>query len=430
MEKFTRTDENITENYILVGISADTDENRSLDELEALLDTAGAKAVCKVTQRLDYPDPATYVGSGKAHEIKSLVYLHDATGVICDDELSPAQIRNLTDILEVKVIDRTILILDIFASHATTNEGKIQVEMAQQKYRLSHLHGLGKELSRQGGGIGTRGPGETKLESDRRRIQKRISILSGSIARMKKVRETNRKKRQNEGIPVVAVIGYTNAGKSTLLNRLTGAGVLAEDMLFATLDPTTRICRLSSGQNILMTDTVGFINKLPHNLIDAFRSTLEEVRYADILLHVVDVSDPDAEAHMKTVYETLDELNAANKPVITLLNKIDKLNDNSREASRFIKDIKAGHTLCVSAFTGEGAIDVLDEIEKVLREDRIFVQMSFSYSKTGDVEALRRNANIVSEDYRESDILIEAYIPRAYLGKYDKNIISDGKNLL
>ena len=426
----TLTDENIKEKYILVGISPDTQENRSLDELEALLDTAGAKAVCKITQRLDYPDPATYVGSGKAHEIKSLIYLHDATGVICDDELTPAQIRNLTDILEVKVIDRTILILDIFASHATTNEGKIQVEMAQQKYRLSHLHGLGKELSRQGGGIGTRGPGETRLESDRRRIQKRISILSGSIAQMKKVRETNRKKRQNEGIPVVAVIGYTNAGKSTLLNRLTGAGVLAEDMLFATLDPTTRVCRLSSGQNILLTDTVGFINKLPHNLIDAFKSTLEEVKFADILLHVVDVSDPDVEAHMKTVYETLDELKVVNKPVITALNKIDKLDPEIKDSSRFIKDIKAGHTLVASAFTGEGIKEVLDEIEKVLREDQIHVQMSFSYSQGGDVEALRRSSNIIIEDYRESDIFIEAYIPRAYVGKYDKNIITVDENLL
>lgn len=426
----TLTDENIKEKYILVGISPDTQENRSLDELEALLDTAGAKAVCKVTQRLDYPDPATYVGSGKAHEIKSLIYLHDATGVICDDELTPAQIRNLTDILEVKVIDRTILILDIFASHATTNEGKIQVEMAQQKYRLSHLHGLGKELSRQGGGIGTRGPGETRLESDRRRIQKRISILSGSIAQMKKVRETNRKKRQNEGIPVVAVIGYTNAGKSTLLNRLTGAGVLAEDMLFATLDPTTRVCRLPSGQNILLTDTVGFINKLPHNLIDAFKSTLEEVKFADILLHVVDVSDPDVEAHMKTVYETLDELKVVNKPVITVLNKIDKLDPEIKDSSRFIKDIKAGHTLVASAFTGEGIKEVLDEIEKVLREDQIHVQMSFSYSQGGDVEALRRSSNIIIEDYRESDIFIEAYIPRAYVGKYDKNIITVDENLL
>ena len=426
----TLTDENIKEKYILVGISPDTQENRSLDELEALLDTAGAKAVCKITQRLDYPDPATYVGSGKAYEIKSLIYLHDATGVICDDELTPAQIRNLTDILEVKVIDRTILILDIFASHATTNEGKIQVEMAQQKYRLSHLHGLGKELSRQGGGIGTRGPGETRLETDRRRIQKRISILSGSIAQMKKVRETNRKKRQNEGIPVVAVIGYTNAGKSTLLNRLTGAGVLAEDMLFATLDPTTRVCRLSSGQNILLTDTVGFINKLPHNLIDAFKSTLEEVKFADILLHVVDVSDPDVEAHMKTVYETLDELKVVNKPVITVLNKIDKLDPEIKDSSRFIKDIKAGHTLVASAFTGEGIKEVLDEIEKVLREDQIHVQMSFSYSQGGDVEALRRSSNIIIEDYRESDIFIEAYIPRAYVGKYDKNIITVDENLL
>ena len=420
------------ERYILVSVYAD-DEDRAealINELAFLTETAGGKAVCKVMQHLEHPNPATYIGKGKAEEISLLLDEFNADGIICDDELTAVQIRNLSDILKVKVIDRTILILDIFASHATTNEGKIQVEMAQQKYRLSHLHGLGKELSRQGGGIGTRGPGETRLESDRRRIQKRISILSGSIAQMKNVRETNRKKRQNEGIPVVAVIGYTNAGKSTLLNRLTGAGVLAEDMLFATLDPTTRICRLASGQNILLTDTVGFINKLPHNLIDAFKSTLEEVKFADILLHVVDVSDPDAEAHMKTVYETLDELKVKNKPVITVLNKIDRLNEDSKDASRFTKDTNAGHTYVASAFTGEGIEEVLSGIEKVLREDQIRAEMSFSYSQGGDVETLRRTANIIREDYRESDIFIEAYIPRAYVGKYNKNIITVDKNLL
>jgi GTP-binding protein HflX len=414
--------ENIIEKYILVGVNSRVEES-SLDELAALLDTAGAEAVDRVVQNLEFPDPATYVGSGKAEEIKNLIYLHDATGVICDDELSPSQIRNLTDILKVKVIDRTILILDIFAAHATTNEGKIQVEMAQQKYRLSHLHGIGRELSRQGGGIGTRGPGETRLETDRRKIQKRISILNGSIVRMKKVRETNRKKRQNEGIPVVAVIGYTNAGKSTLLNKLTGAGVLAEDKLFATLDPTTRVCRLNDGQNVLLTDTVGFINKLPHNLVDAFRSTLEEASYADVLIHVVDVSDPEAESHIKTVYRTLSELGAGNKPIITVLNKIDKLDAEGKDSAGFIKDSSARHTVSLSALSGEGTGTLLDMIEEILREDRKLLELSFKYSETSELEALRRNANIVHEEYRDGDIYVKVYVPASMADKYsDKKV--------
>ncbi len=416
-------EEEIKESYILVAVSDSTEDNRSLDELEALLETAGACCVCKVSQHLNNPDPATYVGSGKAYEIKDLVHMLNATGVVCDDELSPAQIRNLTDIIGVKVIDRTILILDIFAVHASTNEGKIQVEMAQQKYRLSHLHGIGKELSRQGGGIGTRGPGETRLESDRRRIQKRISMLSSSIDQMKKVRETNRKKRKDEGIPVVAVIGYTNAGKSTLLNRLTGANVLAQDMLFATLDPTTRICRLLSGQKVLLTDTVGFINKLPHNLIDAFRSTLEEVKYADILMHVVDMSDPEIDLHMNIVYETLKKLEAENKPVITVMNKSDRLDDTKKKTGLFTKDKNAVKTLYVSAINGDGTDDILDAIEGVLKSGQIHVKLSFAYSQGGDIEALRRSSQIIHEEYREGDIFIEAYIPNAYLGKYAKNII-------
>lgn len=416
-------EEEIKESYILVAVSDSAEDNRSLDELEALLETAGACCVCKVSQHLNNPDPATYVGSGKAYEIKDLVHMLNATGVVCDDELSPAQIRNLTDIIGVKVIDRTILILDIFAVHASTNEGKIQVEMAQQKYRLSHLHGIGKELSRQGGGIGTRGPGETRLESDRRRIQKRISMLSSSIDQMKKVRETNRKKRKDEGIPVVAVIGYTNAGKSTLLNRLTGANVLAQDMLFATLDPTTRICRLLSGQKVLLTDTVGFINKLPHNLIDAFRSTLEEVKYADILMHVVDMSDPEIDLHMNIVYETLKKLEAENKPVITVMNKSDRLDDTKKKTGLFTKDKNAVKTLYVSAINGDGTDDILDAIEGVLKSGQIHVKLSFAYSQGGDIEALRRSSQIIHEEYREGDIFIEAYIPNAYLGKYAKNII-------
>ena len=408
-----KTGKNNVEKYILVGVSGNGRDDYSLDELAALLDTAGGDAVCRVIQNLDSPDPSTYVGKGKADEIRNLVEMFEATGILCDDELSPAQIRNLTDILDAKVIDRTILILDIFASHASTNEGKIQVEMAQQKYRLSHLHGLGKALSRQGGGIGTRGPGETRLESDRRRIQKRISVLTRSIAQMKRVRETNRKKRRNEGIPVIAVIGYTNAGKSTLLNTLTGAEVLAEDKLFATLDPTTRIFRLPGGRNILMTDTVGFIDKLPHNLIDAFRSTLEEVKYADILLHVVDISDPKDELHIKTVYETLGELDAGNKPVITVLNKTDRINSDAKESLLFYKDPKAEHTVLVSARTGEGLDELTERIAGILSASQELTEVIIPYDNAGYLDVLRRRGCVIHEEYRDNGIFVKAYVPTA-----------------
>ncbi len=313
------------EKYILIAVSdGDTGKaNASLDELDRLLDTAGAEGVYRVIQSLPHPNSATYIGTGKAEELRSLIETYDADAVISDDELSPAQLRNLSDITECKVIDRTMLILDIFAAHAKTKEGKIQVEMAQLSYRASHLTGMGKALSRLGGGIGTRGPGETKLETDRRTIQKRMSRLRKEINDIKKVRETNRKQRQNNQVPVVAIIGYTNAGKSTLLNRLTKADVLAEDKLFATLDPTTRRCVMPDGKRLLLTDTVGFISKLPHQLVDAFRSTLEEAKYADVLLHVVDASDIDMDEHMQVVYETLAVLGISGKPIVTVFNKAD-----------------------------------------------------------------------------------------------------------
>ncbi|MCR5022823.1 MAG: GTPase HflX, partial [Lachnospiraceae bacterium] len=317
------------EKYVLVAVY-DRDEEKALallSELALLTDTAGGECVCKVIQHLENPNPASYIGKGKAEEISVLIDELGADGVICDDELTAVQIRNLSDILNVKVIDRTILILDIFAAHAMTSEGKLQVEMAQLEYRASHLAGIGKALSRLGGGIGTRGPGETKLETDKRAIRRRISSFRSEIKRLKESRNTGRQKRTQSGIPVAAIVGYTNAGKSTLLNRVTNAGVKEEDRLFATLDPTTRLCSLPDGMEVLLTDTVGFISKLPHNLIDAFRSTLEEAKYADIIIHVVDASDPELDMHMDVVYQTLSDLGITGKPVITVFNKMDMVND-------------------------------------------------------------------------------------------------------
>ena len=308
------------ERVILVGVqlSDGDDTQASLDELQELADTAGAVTVGRIVQNREKPHPGTYLGKGKIEELKELIWETEATGIICDDELSPAQLNNLSSLLDAKVMDRTLIILDIFANRATTREGKIQVELAQLKYRAARLVGLRDSLSRLGGGIGTRGPGETKLEVDRRRVHDRISWLKGELKDVERHREVTRQKRMDNHVPVVAIVGYTNAGKSTLLNTLTDAGILAEDQLFATLDPTTRTLELPGGESVLMTDTVGFIRKLPHHLIEAFKSTLEEAKYADIILHVVDCSNPQADTQMHVVYETLKSLGVNDKVMITL----------------------------------------------------------------------------------------------------------------
>ena len=356
---------NETEKVILVGVSlSDQDDTKeSLEELKDLVSTAGAETVGMVIQNREQQHPGTYVGKGKIEELKSMIWELRATGIVCDDELSPAQMKNLQDELDVKVMDRTLIILDIFAARASTSEGKIQVELAQLKYQQTRLAGFGKAMSRLGGGIGTRGPGEKKLEMDRRLIKSRIAQLNRELKDVKKHREVTREQRSRSHIPVAAIVGYTNAGKSTLLNTLTGAGILAEDKLFATLDPTTRDLKLPSGQEILMTDTVGFIRKLPHHLIEAFRSTLEEARYADIILHVVDASNPQMDEQMHTVYETLQNLGVKDKPVITVFNKIDRMED-----IWVPRDLHADYYVKISARTGEGITEFLQSVEAVLRE--------------------------------------------------------------
>ena len=398
----------IQEKVILVGVStSDHDDTmQSLDELEELAATAGAVTVGRVVQNLDQIHPTTYVGKGKLEEIKDLLWETEATGIICDDELSPIQLGNMEDVLDTKVMDRTLIILDIFAGRASTNEGKIQVELAQLKYRQSRLTGLGKSLSRLGGGIGTRGPGEKKLEVDRRLIKNRIAQLNRELKDVKRHREVTREQRNKTKVPVVAIVGYTNAGKSTLLNRLTGAGVLEEDKLFATLDPTTRNLKLPSKQEVLMTDTVGFIRKLPHHLIEAFRSTLEEAKYADIILHVVDASNSQVDEQMHIVYETLENLEVGHKPIITAFNKKDKL-----EGETVLRDFKADHVTYISARTGEG-LDVLQAvIEKVLREQKIMIERLYSYADAGKIQLIRKYGELLEESYQEDGILARGYVP-------------------
>ena len=316
--------EEIEERVVLVGVSEQEgdDAEDSIAELAELVHTAGAEVVGTILQKRELIHPGTYVGSGKVAEIAELVAATGATGIVCDDELSPVQLKNLENMLDTKVMDRTLIILDIFAARATTSEGKIQVELAQLKYRLSRLTGLGRSMSRLGGGIGTRGPGEKKLEMDRRLINDRIALLRRELKEIVRHRDITRAKREKNEVPVVAIVGYTNAGKSTLLNHLTDARVLEEDKLFATLDPTTRLLELEGHQQVLLTDTVGFIRKLPHHLIDAFRSTLEEAKYADYILHVVDASNPQRDKQMHIVYETLEQLGVtSDKKIITLFNK-------------------------------------------------------------------------------------------------------------
>ncbi len=396
------------ERFVLVGISSfekdDTEE--SLEELEELVKTDGAIAVGKIIQNRESIHPGTYIGKGKIEEVRALAIETEATGVVCDDELSPAQLKNLEDALQMKVLDRTVIILDIFANRASTKEGKIQVELAQLRYRSTRLVGLRNSLSRLGGGIGTRGPGEKKLEMDRRLIKERITQLRHELEDVKSNRETARSLRSKNQIPVVAIVGYTNAGKSTLLNYLTDAGVLEEDKLFATLDPTTRSLALASGQQILMTDTVGFIRKLPHHLIEAFRSTLEEAKYADIILHVVDSCNTDADRQMHIVYDTLHRLGVQDKVVITAFNKQDR-----PEAEKVIKDFKADHTVKISAKTGMDVDKLLDLIEKVLNERKVLIERVFSYQDAGRIQAIRKYGQLLEEEYQQEGIYVKAYVP-------------------
>lgn len=404
------------ERVILVGVQADDNEDteKSLDELEELAQTAGAETVGRIIQNREQIHPGTYVGKGKLDEIKNLLWETDATGIICDDELSPAQLGNLQDALDTKVMDRTLIILDIFAERASTNEGKIQVELAQLKYRQSRLVGLGKSLSRLGGGIGTRGPGEKKLEMDRRLIKGRIAQLNRELKDVKRHREVTREQRSRNHIPVIAIVGYTNAGKSTLLNRLTGASVLEEDKLFATLDPTTRGLKLPSGQEVLLTDTVGFIRKLPHHLIEAFKSTLEEAKYADMILHVVDVSNPQMDEQMYTVYETLQNLDVKDKVVITAFNKQDRLTEVP-----IIRDFKADHIANISARTGQGLDALQSVIEQILRERKIEISRIYSYADAGKIQLIRKYGELLEEEYREDGIFVHAFVPKELYGKIE-----------
>ena len=398
----------VKEKVILVGVSTDDhdDTEKSLDELEELASTAGAVTVGRVVQNLSQIHPVTYVGKGKLDEIKDLLWETEATGIICDDELSPIQLGNMEDALNTKIMDRTLIILDIFANRASTNEGKIQVELAQLKYRQSRLVGLGKSLSRLGGGIGTRGPGEKKLEMDRRLIKGRIAQLNRELKDVKRHREVTREQRSRNQVPVIAIVGYTNAGKSTLLNTLTGADVLEEDKLFATLDPTTRNLKLPSKQEVLLTDTVGFIRKLPHHLIEAFKSTLEEAKYADIILHVVDASNPQMDEQMYIVYETLMNLEVKNKPVITAFNKQDKV-----DGEVILRDFKADHVVNISAKTGEGLENLQNVIEEVLREQKILIEQLYPYADAGKVQLIRKYGELLEEEYREEGIFAKGYIP-------------------
>lgn len=398
----------IEEKVILTAVSTGdgTDVSASLDELEELVKTAGAVTVDKVIQNRERIHPGTYLGKGKIDEIRERVFELGATGVVCDDELSPAQMRNLEDALQIKVMDRTMVILDIFAARATTREGKIQVELAQLKYRSARLVGLRSSLSRLGGGIGTRGPGEKKLEIDRRLIHDRISVLKSDLEDVKRHREVARKQRDKNHMPVAAIVGYTNAGKSTLLNRLTDAGILAEDKLFATLDPTTRNLSLPGGQQILLTDTVGFIRKLPHHLIEAFKSTLEEAKYSDIILHVVDCSNPQMEIQMHVVYETLRELGVTDKVMVTVFNKID-----AAQPDTTLKDFSSDFQVRISARTGEGIDELENLLESILRSRRIYLEKVYSYKDAGKIQQIRKYGQLLKEEYLDDGILVNAYVP-------------------
>ncbi len=405
---------NMEERVILIGIQTDAsdDTQKSLRELEELVETAGAVTVGEVIQKRENIHPVSYVGPGKLEELRELLYTLDATGIICDDELSPAQYGTLESELQCKVMDRTLVILDIFAGRAVTKEGKLQVELAQLKYRAARLVGLRNSMSRLGGGIGTRGPGEKKLEMDRRMIRNRITQLKQDLEEMKRHRELLRGQRIKSNQKVAAIVGYTNAGKSTLLNTLTGASVLEENKLFATLDPTTRVLDLPGRQQILLTDTVGFIRKLPHHLVDAFKSTLEEAKYADIIIHVVDASNPQMDEQMHIVYDTLRQLGIEGKKIITLFNKQDQV-----DCPENLKDLQADCVIRISAKTGSGLEELKEELVRMLQADQIYIERFYGYDRANIISMIRQVGQVVEEEYYPEGISVKAYVPVEIYGK-------------
>ena len=406
--------DDIRERVILVGVDTEGGETaeRSLDELAELAATAGAEVTGRLIQTRECVHPATYIGRGKLIELKELLWETEATGIICDDELSSTQLGNLEEELDCKVLDRTLLILDIFAARAVSGEGKIQVELAQLRYRASRLSGLGRSLSRLGGGIGTRGPGEKKLEMDRRLIRERISRLKKELADVERHRELLRSQRNQSGMKVAALVGYTSAGKSSIENALTNAGILEDAMLFSTLDTTTRALQLDGTQEILLTDTVGFIRKLPHHLIEAFKSTLEEAKYADIIIHVVDVSNPRMDEQMYVVYDTLRQMGAEGKPVITLFNKQDRL---EKEESH--KDFQADYSIATPAKTGQGLDKLKAALLEIIRRDQIYVERLYPFADAGKIQMIRSKGQLLSEEYLPEGIQIKAYVPQDVYGK-------------
>ena len=406
--------EQIDERVILVGIDTGNEDaaNRSLDELSELAKTAKAAVVGRLIQPRESAHPGTYIGKGKLTELKDLIWETDATGIICDDELTSAQLGNLEEELSCKIIDRTLLILDIFAARAVSGEGKIQVELAQLRYRASRLAGLGRSLSRLGGGIGTRGPGEKKLEMDRRLIRERISRLKKELKDVEKHRELIRTQRKQSGLKVAALVGYTSAGKSSIENALTNAGILEDAMLFSTLDTTTRSLVLDNTQEILVSDTDGFIRKLPHHLVEAFKSTLEEAKYADIIIHVVDASNPQMDEQMHVVYDTLRQLGAADRPVITLFNKQDKL-----ESAGSYRDFQAEYSIPASAKTGEGLAELKKALLEIVRREQIYVERLYDFSEASKIQLIRSRGQLLSEKYVPEGIEVKAYVPKDIYGK-------------
>ncbi len=408
------------EHVILIAASANTENETEnlIAELSELAKTAGADVDDILIQYSDKMNPGTYLGSGKVQELKQLLIKYNSTGIIADDELTPVQIKNLSDILDVKILDRTLLILDIFASHAVTKEGKIQVELASLNHRMSMLSGNGITLSRLGGGIGTRGPGENKLEQSRRVIRNRIGILRRELREIISQRETQRKQRKQNYIPSFAIVGYTNAGKSTLLNALTGSDINAEDKLFATLDTTIRKCLIKNKEEVLVADTVGFIRKLPHELVEAFKSTLEEAKYADYLIHVIDSSDDAYEEKMKTVYETLLQLGIEDKRIITVFNKIDLIDE---DAFSGMNDRMATEKIYISAENKKGIDELKDKMSILIREDKKEIYEIIPYTKMPILNEIRKNGQLIEENYIEEGVCIHAYVPKYIIPELRNN---------